>query len=129
MVQLGKYKEALKVYFKLDAEKEENKKVWKAISWCAFVTGNFAQAGYYSDKLIENTPDLQDFINAGHIEWCKGKTTEALNYYVKSIRLIENNKQEFYNIMLQDKPYLIANGIDENDFPLLLDELSYRLNL
>ena len=129
LVQLGKYKEALKVYFKLDAEKDENKKVWKAISWCAFVTGNFAQAGYYSDKLIENTPDLQDFINAGHIEWCKGKTTEALNYYVKSIRLIENNKQEFHNIMLQDKPYLIANGIDENDFPLLLDELSYRLNL
>ena len=129
LVQLGKHKEALKIYFKLDAEKEENKKVWKAISWCAFVTGNFAQAGYYSEKLIEKEPDLQDFINAGHIEWCKGKTTEALNYYTKSLALFQNDIQEFYNMMLQDKPHLIANGIDENDFPLLLDELSYKLDL
>ncbi len=129
LVQLKRHKEALKVYFKLDAEKEENKKVWKAISWCAFVTGNFAQAGYYSEKLIENKPDSQDYINAGHIEWCKGKTKEALKYYTRSLSFYQNNTKEFYDIMLQDKPHLIANGIDENDFPLLLDELSYRLNL
>lgn len=129
LVQLGKHKEALKIYFKLDAEKDENKKVWKAISWCAFVTGNFAQAGYYSEKLLENFPDFQDYINAGHIEWCKGRTSDALNYYAKSLTHFENNIQEFYSIMLQDKPHLIANGIDENDFPLLLDELSYKLDL
>lgn len=129
LVQLGRHKDALKIYFKLDAEMEENKKVWKAISYSAFVIGNFAQADYYSEKLIGNEPDLQDYINAGHIEWCKGKTKEALNYYAKSMSLFQNNIQEFYNLILKDKPHLLANGIDENDFPLLLDELSYQLDM
>ena len=53
-LELKKFKEALNIYFKLDAEDSENPKVWRAITWCAYVSGSTQQAEYYANKLISN---------------------------------------------------------------------------
>ena len=58
--ELGKFKDALNVYFKLDALGDENVKVWRAISWVSFISGNIKQADYYVHKLIENEPTAHD---------------------------------------------------------------------
>jgi len=124
-LELGKFKEALKVYFKLDVEDSENTKVWRAITWCSFVSGNLSQAEYFAQKLIENEPTAYDYLNAGHIAWCQRRLTDAVLLYLKSWNLLENNWEVFLEALNDDKQYLISNGIDAEEIPLFIDQLLY----
>jgi len=124
-LELGKFKEALNVYFRLDAEDGENSKVWRAITWCSFVSGNLSQAEYYSQKLINFEPTAHDYLNAGHIAWCQGRLTDAVLLYLKSWKLLKNNWDVFLESINDDKPYLIENGISEDEIPLFIDQLLY----
>jgi len=122
--ELGKFKDALNVYFKLDALGDENVKVWRAISWVSFISGNIKQADYYVHKLIENEPTAHDYLNAGHVCWCLHRLTEALEYYRNCLELNQNNWDLFLEAFNEDKPFLIANGIDADEIPLFIDELN-----
>jgi len=122
--ELGKFKDALNVYFKLDALKDENVKVWRAISWCLFISGNIKQADYYVNKLLENEPTAHDYLNAGHVSWCLRRLPEAIEFYRKSINLHQDNWDLFMESFNEDKQFLIANGIDADEIPLFIDELN-----
>jgi tetratricopeptide (TPR) repeat protein len=122
-VELGKMKEALNIYFKLDSLEDDNIKVWRAITWSSFVSGNIKQAEYYVNKLIEKEPSSQDYLNAGHIAWCQTEISEAVKLYRKSLDLQQNNWDLFLQTFNEDKKYLIANGIDADEVPLMIDEL------
>lgn len=129
MVILGKFKDALQIYSKLDTEDESGIKAWRAITWCAFVSGNLAQAEYYSQKLLENEPKAQDLLNAGHIALCQKKTKVAIDFYIQTLNLNQKNWEVFLEMINQDKHYLLNNGVDADDFSLLLDELMYKTDL
>jgi len=122
-VELGRYKDALGVYFKLDALGDENVKVWRAISWCSFISGNLDQSEYYAKKLLANEPNAHDYLNAGHISWCQHKLADAIEYYQKSLELQQNSWELFLEAFNEDKSFLIANGIDADEIPLLLDSI------
>lgn len=122
-LELKKYKEALGIYFKLDAHDSENVKVWRAITWCAFISGNLEQADYYVQKLIENGPSAHDYLNAAHVAWCKHNLKMAIEFYHKSIHLLDNNWELFLKSFNDDKNYLFTNGIEPAEIPLLLDVL------
>jgi tetratricopeptide (TPR) repeat protein len=122
-MELGKMKEALAIYFKLDALEEDDVKVWRAISWCSFVSGNIVQADYYVQKIIENEPSAQDYLNAGHIAWCQRRLTAAIAFYNKSLNLMQDNKELFIKTLLEDKSYLLGNGVGEDEIPLLIDAM------
>ncbi len=126
LMQLEKHKEALNIYFKLDAENEGNIKIMKALSWCAFISGNLESAAYYSNKLIEKIPDAYDFINAGHIAWCQKKIEKAIHFYISGFKLLNSKLDDFVNVIKEDKKYLLLNGVSEDEFPLFIDELFYK---
>jgi len=122
-LEMGKYKDALNIYFKIDAQEGENKKVWRSIIWCAFVSGNLQQAEYYIGKVIGLDPTAQDYLNAGHIALCQHNLKSAYELYRKSYDLRQSNWELFVESFGEDKTYLIANGIDADDIPLLLDAI------
>ena len=125
-VELGRFKEALNYYHKLDENQSSELKVERAIVWCAFVSGDMAQADYYSQKIIESTPETQDLLNAGHIAWCQGKKTIAIDYYIRCIQSLHSNPEAFTDLMNKDKMQLINNGIQPDDYQLIIDEVLYR---
>ncbi len=122
-LELGKYNEALNIYFKLDAENGDNVKVWRAIIWCAFVSGNIQKADYYVNKILENEPTAQDYLNAGHVAWCMQQLPEVVDLYRKSCELQGNDWDLFMVKFNEDIPYLISNGIDADEIPFMLDAL------
>jgi hypothetical protein len=73
--------------------------------------------------LIENTATAHDYLNAGHIAWCQRKLTKAIDFYKESLSLQDNNRELFIESLLDDKSYLIANGIDVDEIPLMIDAL------
>ncbi len=126
-LELKNYNEALKYYFKVEYLDNSNTKIWRPIGWCSFVTGKLDQAEKYYHKLLISSSNKHDLINMGHVLWCQNNKKEALKYYHKSIALMQDNKQEFFDTFYEDTPYLIENGANKNDIPILMDQLKYML--
>lgn len=124
-LELEEFEEALKYYFKVEYLAPENEKVWRPIGWCSFVTGKKEQALKYFGKLMEKSPNKHDLMNMGHVQWSLGNRKMALEYYKKSIASPDFTEQEFFDVFEEDLPYLLEQGIESEDVPIMLDQLRY----
>jgi tetratricopeptide (TPR) repeat protein len=122
-IELAKYKEALKIYFKLDAEQGDDPKIWRAITWCSFISWNIQKADYYAQKILGEQPTAHDYLNAGHIAWCQKRIGDVVELYQKCLAAQYNNWELFLESFNEDKFHLIANGVDADEIPLMLDVL------
>lgn len=128
MVQLRQYDEAFARFFKVEYLDSKSSKAWRAIGWCSFVTGKLKQAQKYYLKLLNRPkPLMVDYLNAGHVAWASGENAMAVEYYYKALSLCKQNK-DFFEQFYNDKEDLLAQGIDENDIPLMRDAILYRKN-
>ena len=114
------YKEALRYYFKVDYLSPDNRKAQRAIAWCSFLSGKYDQARNYYRKVLEDEPQAQDFLNAGHTEWAVQNMKGALELYKQSVYAAGNFKA-FQELLKEDIPDLIRAGIK------LMDQLRYSL--
>ncbi|PIF05982.1 MAG: hypothetical protein CSA36_03925 [Draconibacterium sp.] len=124
-LELGQFNEALKYYFKVEYLANDNKKAWRPIGWCSFVTGKKQQALKYFKKLIENDPGKHDLMNMGHVKWSLGNRKEALDCYKKSMGKGYFSEDEFFDVFAEDLHYLLEQGVDIDDVPIMLDQLRY----
>lgn len=121
------YNEALKYFFKADYMSDKGNKTWRPIAWCSFVTGKYDQAQKYYQKILKNNPTDQDFMNAGHTEWALKNMKDVLYFYMQAIQASNNNFNKFHEQFRLDIPELLSCGINEQDIPLILDQLRYKL--
>ena len=117
------YDKALEHYFKVEFLAPDNKKVLRPIAWCAFTTGKLEIAGNYSDAILAADPGTHDYINAGHLALCRGDKPQAIAWYKKSLELHEITFEKFLSVYAHDRPFLMQNGAEEEEIPLLLDYL------
>lgn len=127
-LELKQYDEALKYYYKVDYLDSKSHKAWRPIAWCSFLTGKFDQARNYYQKIIGATPNMHDYLNAGHTEWVLRNTKGALNFYRQSVAAAEHSFEKFKEQFVQDIPDLENAGIEPEEIPLLLDLLKYIVN-
>ena len=124
-LELEQFEEALKYYFKVEYLAPGNKKVWRPIGWCSFVTGKKEQAQKYFQKLIDDEPSKHDLMNMGHVQWSMGNRKEALDFYKKSIAKTDFTEKEFFEVFEEDFHYLLSQGVEKEDVPIMLDQLRY----
>ena len=123
LAELKQYDEALAYFFKLEYLDNESIKSQRAIAWCSFVTRKFEQAMKYYSKILEKKPQMQDYLNAGHVAWITGNINTAVQRY--AIALTLSDKTVFINQFDKDKEILLKLGINKNDFPLMIDLIKY----
>lgn len=120
LAELKQYDEALNYFFKLDFLENNSIKAWRGISWCSFVKGKHEQAAKYYEKIIERKPLPVDYLNAGHVYWVSKQTSKAIAMYSKAAELGEG-RGAFIEAFKKDAPFLLEQGIAEEDIPLMLD--------
>jgi tetratricopeptide (TPR) repeat protein len=127
LLELGEFDEALKSYFRVEYLAPGNKKVWRPIAWCSFLTGKKEQAENYFIKLLEEGPGRHDFMNMGHLQWSLGNRKAALEFYSRALSKEGFTLEGFLEVFEEDLPHLLRQGIDEDDVPIMLDQLRYLL--
>lgn len=125
-LDLNEFDKALNYYYKVEFLAIENKKVLRPIAWCSFVLGKLENAKKYYERLIEDQANKYDFMNMGHVEWCLGNHQSAIKNYKLSVNRGDKNFRSFQQGFEEDKRYLITNGIDPKEIPLMLDYLKYQ---
>lgn len=123
-LELKQYEEALSVFFKIEYLSPNNTKVRRSIALCSFLTGKVEQAKKYYNKIEEKS--YNDWINIGHTELCLNNKNEAVNAYAQSLRMLNGNTSKFDEIFSYDKVYLLQNGVNPNELPLILDKARYE---
>ena len=126
-LELKDYNEALKCFFKVDYLDSKSHKAWRPIAWCSFLTGKYDQARNYYKKILDNQPNAQDLLNAGHTEWALQNIKEALAHYQQAIQMENGDFNKFQEQFSQDIADLLIAGIEEADVALMLDQLRYKL--
>ena len=127
LLELNEFDEALKSYFRVEYLAPGNKKVWRPIAWCSFLTGRTEQSGDYYRRLIAEEPTKHDFMNMGHVQWTLGNRQEALQHYRQSISEEGFTEAAFLEVFEEDLPHLLSRGVDVDDVPIMLDQLRYLL--
>lgn len=123
------FEDALRCYMKADFLAPGRPRYQRALAWCYFVMGKPAQAeDIYRDILASNDPTPYDLMNAAHVKICIGKRPEALELYREAISSGKVSQSEFLAAFSEDLPWLIKNGIDPDNLPLLRDFLLYHTN-
>lgn len=126
-LELGEYEKALNTYFKVELLETKTNKAWRPIAWTAFLLRKFEMSQKYYRLLLSENPTEHDFLNAGHVELCLGDKKTALNLYLQAVKKSESF-DHFEKLLNEDKEHLIQLGVDIAFFPLLLDELRYKLD-
>lgn len=126
-LEMKNFDEALKYYFKVDYLDTKGNKAWRPIAWCSFLTGKYDQALNYYRKIIDSHPTMQDYLNVGHTECALQNVKGALNYYKQAVQAESGDFQKFTEQFNQDIPDLLMAGVEEDEIPLMMDQLRYML--
>jgi tetratricopeptide (TPR) repeat protein len=126
-LKLGEYETALKHYFKIEYLNPGNQHILRPIAWCYFALGELDKSDKYFARVFELKPGYYDYINYGHVQWALGRKREAVELYIQSLRDLNFEMDDFLKTMEEDQSFLLANGINKKDIPLMLDYLHYRL--
>ena len=119
LVDLKRYDDALTRFFKVDYLKPDYPKAWRAIAWCAFLADRLDRAREYYDKLLDNKPTGNDYLNAGHAYFVDGDIQRAVSLYRQSRKSL--GAEQFEKEFRKDEPLLLERGVSQSDIPLLLD--------
>jgi tetratricopeptide (TPR) repeat protein len=128
-LEMKDYNDALKYYFKVDYLDAKSHKAWRPIAWCSFLTGKYDQAINYYEKIFnEDTVTMHDLMNAGHIAWALQDIKGAIVYYKGAVEKEEaKDFNVFKELFTKDIPHLLAAGIEDDEIPLVLDQLRYEI--
>ncbi|MBN1414503.1 MAG: tetratricopeptide repeat protein [Bacteroidales bacterium] len=120
-MEMEDYETALKYFFKVEYSQPDNLKIQRPIGWCSFVLGKFDTARKYFEKTIASSGNKNDYLNLGHVEWCLGNKSAAIQQYKHSIKASSGDMAWFSKTMQEDSRYLINHGIKSFDIPLMID--------
>lgn len=128
LLELKDYNEAIKCFFKVDYLDHKSHKAWRPIAWCSFLTGKYDQAKNYYKKILDNKPNAQDLLNAGHTEWALQNIKGALSYYQQVVQKEDGDFNKFQDLFNQDIPDLLVAGIETPEITLMLEQLRYKIS-
>jgi tetratricopeptide (TPR) repeat protein len=126
-LDMDDFESALKYYFKVEYLSPDNHKIQRPIAWCSFMLGKLETAKKYFEKLISKEDNKNDFMNLGHVQWCLGDKQKAIENYSLSIRKSNLDFNWFARVFEEDSKYLIKQGINSFDIPLMIDYLKIYL--
>ncbi len=120
-LEMENYGESLKYYFKVEYLQPNNHKVYRPIAWCSFMLNKMDVAQKYLEKSITLGANKNDYINMGHIYWCRGQKQEAIQHYRMAVRTANMDFSWFSRVMSEDGKYLVSKGIQLFDLSLMID--------
>lgn len=127
-METGEYGKALRYYFKVEYLQPDNMKVYRPISWCSFMLGKFDNSAKYLEKTLEHGATRNDYMNLGHIYWCKNNRQKAIQNYRSCLRISGSDMDWFSKVFLDDSKYLELHGIRAIDIPLMIDYIRLSVN-
>lgn len=126
LLELKDYEKALNCFFKVEMLDGKGIRAFRPIAWTAFLLKKYDVSEKYFERILADQPTMHDYLNAGHLHLVQHNSKQALAYY-RDAAILSKDFEQLKTLILADKESLLANGIDENIFPFLFDQIKYML--
>lgn len=125
-IEAGRYRSAIDSLHKAEFIDEHSSKPLRPLAWALFLAGDLDGAEQYIRRVIAvENPTANDFLNAGHIAWARGRLPEAVNFYKLSLSERGGDSDELIKAIRKDRPYLEKAGINTSTMALVIDAIIY----
>ena len=127
-LNLKNYDEALHQYSKMRFFAPDNLKVLRPIAYCQFILGKpeTALEVYAHIFGLSSDPSAFDLMNAANVRLCLGQRKEAIALYRQCLLLPDPGRQALMEAFDEDAPFLVKNGIEPAEIPLVRDYLLFQ---
>lgn len=125
-LNLNEPEKALDYFYRIEFADQGSARAMRPVAWCLLVLGRTDEAAPYYQQLLGLEPNAYDYINAGHLAFCRGDKQQAAEYYISSIRKREGDLRSFLKGFNADRNVLIRNGVDKDELPLMMDYIRFR---
>ncbi|MDE6160346.1 MAG: hypothetical protein K2F77_01665, partial [Muribaculaceae bacterium] len=122
-IESSAYAEALEILSELESRGGDTRRLWRAIAWTSFMTGDYATARKYYRLIYQDEPTEADLLNMGHLAWVEHRMADAIDLYHRSMQIAGENIASLHDRITADFPVLAPNGIDRSELPLILDAI------
>ncbi|HOP14392.1 tetratricopeptide repeat protein [Lentimicrobium sp.] len=126
-LNLNEPAKALDYFYRIEFADQGSARAMRPVAWCLLVLGRTDEAAPYYQQLLGLEPNAYDYINAGHLAFCRGDKQQAAEYYISSIRKREGDLRSFLKGFNADRNVLIRNGVDKDELPLMMDYIRFRV--
>lgn len=126
-LNLGEYEKAVECFYRIEFNNPGNADAIRPLAWCLFLLNKIEEATAFYEQLLEMEPNEFDYMNAGHVAFCRGMLLEAAGHYKNSIRKRNGDLKAFLRAFTSDRPFLVNNGLSERDIQMMLDFTSLGL--
>ncbi len=125
-LNLSEPAKALDYFYRIEFADQGSARAMRPVAWCLLVLGRTDEAAPYYQQLLALEPNAYDYINAGHLAFCRGDKQQAAEYYISSIRKRDGDLRSFLKGFNADRNVLIRNGVDKDELPLMMDYIRFR---
>lgn len=126
LVQLKAYKEALHYFHKIEFLDEADHKASKAVAWCLFLIQEKDRAERYYQRILNDRPLLEDYMNAAHTAWANHNIPLAIERY-RYVFGADKSAATIYEKISEDANELLLYGIGSDEIRLMADILSRNI--
>lgn len=122
---MEEYEDALNYYFKVDIEVENNIKAWRSIAWTSYLLNKYDVARRYYDRILADSPNEHDYLNAAHVELTLKSYTKAFEYYARCYNMLNNAHEKFEQLLQNDAKTVLESGVEPNLYRLICDKIVF----
>ncbi|MBW6490334.1 MAG: tetratricopeptide repeat protein [Lentimicrobium sp.] len=125
-LNLNNPEKALEYFYRIEFADQGSAIAMRPVAWCLLILGRNEEAENYYQQLLALDPNAYDYMNAGHLAFLKGDKQLAAEHYISSIQKRGGDIKAFLKGFSVDRKYLIENGVNTSDLPLMIDYVRFR---
>lgn len=127
-LEMGNYREAIKNYYKVEFLDEKSTRAWRPLAWSLLLLRDYEQSQKYYEKIIEQNPIAEDYLNLGHLALAKNDMQFVMENYKRYIAMNDGDINKLIHAIKQDEKYLVELGVDVSLLPFVVDAILYSIN-
>lgn len=127
-LEMGNYREAIKNYYKVEFLDEKSTRAWRPLAWSLLLLRDYEQSQKYYEKIIEQNPIAEDYLNLGHLALAKNDMQFVMENYKRYIAMNDGDINKLIQAIKQDEKYLVELGVDVSLLPFVVDAILYSIN-
>lgn len=117
------YERALEQYNKIEYFMQDDRKAIRRIARTLLLSGKLSDAQKYYDRLLKDSPSVDDFLNAAHLAWARKQLHLAISYYRQVAD--KTSLQTLIAYIREDSSLLANAGVDISLMPMIIDAIIY----
>ena len=121
----GHLNEAIQYYYQADFKSGGIARTLRPIAWCEFLRGDYIKSEKYYSLIPETDRNSEDYLNMGHLNIVQSNYADAEKFYLKSVKMLDGNINEFISNFEEDENTLIDKNLNKSELNMILDRVCF----